>query len=118
RLEGEFGGRVAGGEAPPPLLGVPGDRRLEEVAVAIDDVRQRPRPRTEHESNLGLDPGDRPALGVPPRFLVEDTPAPTLDRVFEALRRERVRTIVRLGRVPDRGQRPTHGMRSEGPGNL
>src|SRR5262249_32220693 len=45
---------VAGGQVPAAPLGVPGERRLEEVAVAGDRVTTRPRPGADGEVHLGL----------------------------------------------------------------
>ena len=55
---------IAGGEIPPPLLRVPGDRRLEEEAVALDQVGEASPPGAEHELDLGLVPGDDSARGI------------------------------------------------------
>ena len=103
-----------GGGVPATLLGEPRDRRLEEEAITLDQVRSTARARAEREADLGLDFGQHASLRVASSRLVEHAPVAALDGVMQPPILER---DSRSGggrrafpRAADRRERSTHRM--------
>ena len=105
---------VAGGQVPLPLPGIPGDRRLEEVAVsALQQERHGLLARADDVAGLGLVPGDDASAGLPLDFGVKDPISPPLDRVLQALGLEQGRRqgiLTRDRHRADITERPAHRM--------
>ena len=95
-------------EVPTLLLGIPGNGRLEQVIIALDQESQGTRPRPEHVLDLTLDFSDDLAVPIAPGFAMKGAPATTFKRILEPLRLEQ---LLRTGFTPylqrrllDRGQ--------------
>src|SRR5262249_56443602 len=73
---------VARGEVPPPLLDVPTDRRLEEQAVALDQVADPLAAGSEHKLNLDLVPGNDASCRIPAHFALGHLAIASLLRVL------------------------------------
>ena len=90
---------VAGGEVPLFLLAVPGDRRLKQPALVLDEVGDAPRTRPQRILDLGLDLGDDTPLLVAPGLLVKLAAFATFDRELGCPRIERGRAVCFLSDV-------------------
>jgi hypothetical protein len=62
---------IPGGKVPPVFLAVPGNRRLIEPAVALDQVREPSPSRPQRKAHLRLDLSDDSPPIIAPRFFVK-----------------------------------------------
>src|SRR5262249_3549796 len=105
---------VAWGEVPSLLLGEPADRRLEEVAVALDQVRQAALPRAEDVAHLGLCPRADSPLRVETLLAGDQRAVAALDGIAQPLglegRRRAVAAAFPLRCLVGGRQRAAHRM--------
>src|SRR4051794_20583226 len=107
---------VTGGEVPLLLLAVPGEGRLEQPAVVLDQVRDSPGARSQGVLHLRLHLRQDLSLLVAPNLPVELADAAPFNRELGGAGLERgriVRPIAAGWCQGDRGQRPSHGMAAE-----
>ena len=109
-------------QVPALLLGVPGDRRLEQAAVTLAEVRERAGARADDVLHFGLGLDDGAAVVVGESLAVEHTAVPTLHEEPGAVRREWV-AVVRPVALPGRHrihrpQRPAHRVLAVAVGDL
>jgi hypothetical protein len=110
-------GLIAGGLIPLSPLRVPSNRRLEEEAIAFDQVGDPLPPGTDREPDLRLVLGDDAARGIPSRLFMDDMTVGILDGVLEPLCLEQgsvARFVAPQGRHRDRKQRATRRVLAEG----
>ena len=102
-------------------LAEPRDWRLQEEAVALDQISDAARPGAESVLHFRLDFGEESPFGVSSRRLVKYASVAVLDRVSRSLfliaipwRRRRCAVVG----VRDRRERSTHRVRAVGLGDL
>src|SRR5262249_55412369 len=105
---------IAGRQIPGRLLRVPGNRRLKEITVAIDQVAAAAHPGADGKRSLSFGLADDLAFRVGRRLPMNHLVAPALDLISETQTdkrafRDRVVTLDRR-RVLHWGKRTAHGM--------
>src|SRR5262249_11786183 len=112
---------VAGGHVPPILLAVPGDGRLEQPAVALEEGRDSPGAPSQGVGHLRLHTRQDPPLLVAPGLAMDLPAAAPFDREVGGAGLERdgtVRPIAATAAGGDRSQRPAHRMAAERLGDV
>jgi hypothetical protein len=113
---------IAGREVPPSLLGIPGDRGLEEKAIVFDQVGECLPPGADHEPDFGLVASDDSARGVPSRLPMPEAAVGVLHGVLEPLGLEQgsiaPRDVRGWNRRGDRGQGAPHRVQAIGSSDL